>query len=65
MTPRPFDEGWGKWKVTLMNGDLTRHRLFMASPTYTFFCLHVRDDCEEMVTEQDYGRALAKLSWKK
>ena len=65
MTPRPFDEGYSGWKVSYLNPNIKRHRLYMASPTETFFCLHVSDDCDEIVTEQEYGRALAMLNWKK
>ena len=65
MTPRPFDESWGGWKVSFLNPNITSHRLLMASPTHTYFCLHVSDDCDEIVTEEEYGRALAMLSWKK
>ena len=64
MTPRPFDDGYAGWKVSFLNPNIERHRLWMASPTHTFFCLHVRDDCEEIVTEE-HDRPLAMLNWKK
>ena len=63
MTPRPFDDGFSGWKVTFPNPNIERHRLWMASPTHTFFCLHVRDNCEEIVTEE-HDCPLAKLCWK-
>ncbi len=48
MTPRPFDEGYGGWKVTLLNGGLTNHCLMMASPDHTYFRLKVSEDVDEI-----------------
>ena len=62
MTPRPFDEDWGGWKVTRMLSDFNHHTLLMASATHTYFCLTVQDAVEEIKSgSHDIG--FAKLSW--
>ena len=63
MTPRPFDNDDGKWKVTFMKALLNRYDLYMASPTHTYFCLHVDKDYDDEIESEDNDVGLAKLSW--
>jgi hypothetical protein len=63
MTPRPFDNDDGKWKVTFMKALLNRYDLHMASPTHTYFCLHVDKDFDDEIESEDNDVGLAKLSW--
>ena len=48
MTPRPFDECSGEWKVTRLNGGLTSYSFKMASPDYTYIRLDVSDDVDKI-----------------
>ena len=48
MTPRPFDECCGGWKVTRLNGGLTSYSFKMASPDYTYIRLDVSDDVDKI-----------------
>ena len=53
MTPRPFNECWGGWKVTFMAGGLRHHALNMASSDHTYFRIDV-EDCVNEIEAEDY-----------
>jgi hypothetical protein len=63
MTPRPFDNDDGKWKVTYMKALVNSYDLLMSSPTHTYFCLHVDKDYDDEIESEDNDVGIAKLSW--
>ena len=48
MTPRPFDEHYGGWKVSYFAAGKKTHTLLEASPTHTYLCVRLFESVEEV-----------------
>ncbi len=64
MTPCPFNECWGGWKVTFMVGGYIHHKLNIASHYHTYFWIDVEETLEKIEAEVS-DTPILKLSWLK